>query len=347
MQVIALIGEFASRWLINVFDVTFSVYGEEHFGVSSSLYSYTTAVGSMVNIFQTGWLFNRLLRWDVSIPLITSMTGVCGAIGIFTCLFAPNKAVAILGSVFFIFAYGCAAPTAPTVMSVRSLIAHTHGQTESPAHLQGVGTASVLIGGQSAYILAPNILSSLYAADYRLPFYCSLVPCAAVFISMLILHFIPGGRTAGQVPLKFALESMVKNQKMEGVDNEHEEEVIARGGEKKEREKGEDDKKGGENDHDVMIEMVCMESKEKGAENGDERWMMEDDHGVDMDAFVVPPRFNSGGAASLHSSSIHTPSVHMSSIHAIRNDVHESQETEEVPPDSHFSEADSDEDLAI
>lgn len=120
MQVIALIGEFASRWLINVFDVTFSVYGEEHFGVSSSLYSYTTAVGSMVNIFQTGWLFNRLLRWDVSIPLITSMTGVCGAIGIFTCLFAPNKAVAILGSVFFIFAYGCAAPTAPTVMSVRS-----------------------------------------------------------------------------------------------------------------------------------------------------------------------------------------------------------------------------------
>ena len=119
MQVIALIGEFASRWLINVFDVTFSVYGEEHFGVSSSLYSYTTAVGSMVNIFQTGWLFNRLLRWDVSIPLITSMTGVCGAIGIFTCLFAPNKAVAILGSVFFIFAYGCAAPTAPTVMSVR------------------------------------------------------------------------------------------------------------------------------------------------------------------------------------------------------------------------------------
>ena len=164
---------------------------------------------------------------------------------------------------------------------------------------------------------------------------------------MLILHFIPGGRTAGQVPLEFALESMVKNQKLEGVDNEHEEEVIARGGEKKEREKGEEEKKGDGNENDVMIEMVCMESKEKGAENGDERWMMEDDHGVDMDAFIVPPRFNSGDASSLHSSSVHTPSVHMPSIHAIRNDVHESQETEEMPPGSHFSEADSDEDLAI
>ena len=119
MQVIALIGEFASRWLINVFDVTFSVFGEEHFGISSSLYSCITAVGSMVNIFQTGWLFNHLLRWNVSIPIITSMTGVCGAIGIFMCLFSTNKVVVIVGSLFFIFAYGCAAPTAPTVMSVR------------------------------------------------------------------------------------------------------------------------------------------------------------------------------------------------------------------------------------
>lgn len=207
-----------------------------------------------------------------------------------------------------------------------------------------MGTASVLIGGQSAYILAPNILSSLYAVDYRLPFYTSLVPCAAVFISMVILHFIPGGRTAGQVPLAFALESLVKNQKMEGVDNEHEEEVIARGGEKKEEE---EEKKGDQNDHDVMIEMVCMESKEKEMENGDERWMMEDDHGVDMDAFVVPPRFNSTDAASVHSSSVHTPSVHMPSIHAIRNDVQQSQETEVVPSESQFHGEDSDEDLAI
>lgn len=204
----------------------------------------------------------------------------------------------------------------------------------------------MLIGGQSAYILAPNILSSLYAVDYRLPFYFSLVPCAAVFISMLILHFIPGGRTAGQVPLDLALESLVKAQKLEGVDNEHEEEVIARGGEKKKAEK-EDEKKDEQNDHDVMIEMVCMESKEKGVENGDERWMMEDDHGVDMDAFVVPPRFNSTDAASLHSSSVHTPSVHMPSIHSTRNDVPESQGTEEVPPEGNFNEADSDENLAI
>ena len=49
-----------------------------------------------------------------------------------------------------------------------------------------------------------------------------------MFIAMLILHFIPGGKTAGQVPLRLALESLMKEEKMQGVDNEHEMEVLAR-----------------------------------------------------------------------------------------------------------------------
>ena len=93
------------------------------------------------------------------------------------------------------------------------------------------------------------------------------------------------------MPLEFALESMVKNQKLEGVDNEHEEEVIARGGEKKEREKGEEEKKGDGNENDVMIEMVCMESKEKGAENGGgvglEGGVLEEEAGVNEELAVA------------------------------------------------------------
>ena len=49
-----------------------------------------------------------------------------------------------------------------------------------------------------------------------------------MFIAMLILHFIPGGKTAGQVPLRLALESLMKEEKMQGVDNEHEMEVLAK-----------------------------------------------------------------------------------------------------------------------
>ena len=47
---------------------------------------------------------------------------------------------------------------------------------------------------------------------------------------MTILNFIPGGRTAGQVPLRFALENMAKEAKIEFVDNEIEMEVIAMAG---------------------------------------------------------------------------------------------------------------------
>ena len=186
----------------------------------------------------------------------------------------------------------------------------------------------MLIGGQSAYIAAPNVLSGLYSIDWRLPFYVSLVPSAAVFICMVVLHFIPGGRTAGQVPLAFALESMVKDQKMAGVDNEHENEAIARGGVEQSDMR---DKKSDENDHDVMIEMVCMESKEKDVENGDEHWAMDDDQSVDMDSFVVPPRFDSVDNVVLQTND---------------NTTQERQEIDSPSAPHHFDE-ERDEDLAI
>ena len=96
--------------------------------MTSSLFSLGSAIGAIINIFQTGWLFNKLVSHNVSIPLITSLTGVCGgaftlptspiAIGIVWCLTSPNLTMALIGSLFFLMAYGCAAPTAPAIMSV-------------------------------------------------------------------------------------------------------------------------------------------------------------------------------------------------------------------------------------
>lgn len=108
-----------------------------------------------------------------------------------------------------------------------------------------MATSLVLIGGQSAYITAPSVLGELYGISPTLPFLVSIVPCKyfsmsmsisshfqglLVTILMTILNFIPGGRTAGQVPLRFALENMAKEAKIEFVDNEIEMEVIAMAG---------------------------------------------------------------------------------------------------------------------
>ena len=46
--------------------------------MTSSDYSLTSAIGSIVNIFQTGWLFNKLIQWNVSIPVISSSAGIAG-----------------------------------------------------------------------------------------------------------------------------------------------------------------------------------------------------------------------------------------------------------------------------
>ena len=156
----------------------------------------------------------------------------------------------------------------------------------------------VLIGGQSAYILAPNILGTLLSIDMSLPFLVSLVPCMiprigsclaiVVFVAMTVLHFIPGGSTAGQVPLRLALEDMMKEEKMKGVDNEYEMEVLASAGRV-----DADRRKKGEND--VPLETMPFESnKKENVDNADERYLMSlGDEGVDENAFTVPPRFDS------------------------------------------------------
>ena len=128
MIVIALIGEFCSRWIVNIFDVSFAAFGEEHFQVSSFVFSMASVMGSFINLFQTGWLFNVFLKHDVSIPVISSLGGITGGkrciissdvvIGILLCVLTTNKYVALVGSLCFLVAYGFVAPTAPTVMTV-------------------------------------------------------------------------------------------------------------------------------------------------------------------------------------------------------------------------------------
>lgn len=112
---------------------------------------------------------------------------------------------------------------------------------------------------------------------------------------MLILHFIPGGKTAGQVPLEFALENYMKDSKMAGVDNEHELEELAKSGDNKKDYSSSSDKKG--YDNEIMIEMINLEAKKKSKEN-DEGVFLEHENVVDEDAFIVPPRFDSFSRSS-------------------------------------------------
>lgn len=113
-----------------------------------------------------------------------------------------------------------------------------------------------------------------------------------VFITMIILHFIPGGKTAGQVPLEFALESYVKDRKMEGVDNEHELEELTR--DESNKLTSEAKKKF---DNDVTIEMANLDRIKKSVDN-DAPILLDHERVDDDDAFLVPPRFDSFSRSS-------------------------------------------------
>lgn len=78
VQGIAIIGEFCCRWLISVFDISVAQFAEEQHSMSSFEFSMASGLGSVINTIQTGWLFNKFLAWDVSIPLITCLSGVAG-----------------------------------------------------------------------------------------------------------------------------------------------------------------------------------------------------------------------------------------------------------------------------
>ena len=42
------------------------------------------------------------------------------------------------------------------------------------------------------------------------------------------MHFLPGGKTAGQVPLRYVLEDLAENAKIAILDNEYELDELAR-----------------------------------------------------------------------------------------------------------------------
>ena len=124
-----------------------------------------------------------------------------------------------------------------------------------------------------------------------------------MFIAMLILHFIPGGKTAGQVPLRLALESLMKEEKMQGVDNEHEMEVLART-----RDTEVENKKG---ENDSALDVAVDTKKKEHLDNADDRYLMSmEEDGLEEDGLIkrspvniitLADRLNSGSIASLHS----------------------------------------------
>ena len=136
-MVIALIGEFCNKWLFGIFDSIVSLYGADHFALDAFTYrpllspaltrSMMSCVGSLMNVFQTGWLYNFLIKKDFSIPTITSWGGIvygwgaphfsCLAVAMILCV-GTNKPMFIVGGVLIIVAYASAAPTAPSIFSV-------------------------------------------------------------------------------------------------------------------------------------------------------------------------------------------------------------------------------------
>ena len=75
-MVVAVACEFFNKWCFSVFDTVVPVYGQYVYELDSFTFSMMSVVGSLVNIFQTGWLFNFLLKRGFSIPTITCWGGL-------------------------------------------------------------------------------------------------------------------------------------------------------------------------------------------------------------------------------------------------------------------------------
>ena len=76
MMIIAVLDEFFVKWCFSVFDSVVPVYGQYEHDLSAFTFSMMSVVGSLLNIVQTGWLFNFLLKKGFSIPTITSWGGL-------------------------------------------------------------------------------------------------------------------------------------------------------------------------------------------------------------------------------------------------------------------------------
>ena len=55
--------------------------------------------------------------------------------------------------------------------------------------------------------MGPLVLNNIYTYDQNRPFYLSLIPCIVMFVMMVITHYTPGGKLAGQVSLADSRES--------------------------------------------------------------------------------------------------------------------------------------------
>ena len=117
-MVVAIICEFCNKWCFGVFDTIVPVYGEGDKKLDSFIFSMMSVVGSLFNIVQTGWLYNFLIKKDLSIPTVSCLSGIAYVIAFVLCM-SPSKILYIIGGVMIIVGYGFAAPTAAAIMSVR------------------------------------------------------------------------------------------------------------------------------------------------------------------------------------------------------------------------------------
>ena len=135
-MIIAIICEFCNKWCFAVFDTIVPIYGEGNNELDSFTFSMMSVVGSLFNIFQTGWLYSYLIKKDFSIPTITCFAGITYCIYLmimndwivcaFMCCMVNKKMLLITGGVVIIVAYGFAAPTAAAIMSVWLIIDFIH-----------------------------------------------------------------------------------------------------------------------------------------------------------------------------------------------------------------------------
>ncbi|KAK8804657.1 hypothetical protein WA171_006625 [Blastocystis sp. BT1] len=212
--VIAIICEFCNKFIFSIFDTIVCQFGSVKHELTSLQFSLLSAVGSALNIFQTGFLFRWLINdRGISIPTVGSFAGIVGAIACIICIYS-NRVWYFVGAILIIVGYGFYAPVAPSILSAEST-EETHGKALSLAN----------VGGQLAYIVSPLLLEELYNQQADLPFFITLIPAIILVVVMLMCSYLPGGKLAGQVSLADSLEHNAKVGIMTE-DNEYETEFL-------------------------------------------------------------------------------------------------------------------------
>ncbi|KAK8806599.1 hypothetical protein WA588_003163 [Blastocystis sp. NMH] len=216
--VTAIICEFCNKFIYSSFDTLVCQYGSDRYALSSFQFSLISTLGSAVNIFQTGCLFQWLIdRRGISIPSIGCLAGLVGAVACILCV-AGQHALYFVGSTLIIVGYGFYSPVAPTILT-----------TESNDRNRGKALSMSQMGGQLAYVVSPVILEQLYGQQGDLPFVVTLIPAFVLFVVMLMCNYLPGGKLAGQVSLADTREHEVKLGMM-NADNELETEFLGADG---------------------------------------------------------------------------------------------------------------------